>query len=192
MQFFKKKDQQISKITGTRWINPLHRKFSEDLKKQIIWKLLDFVVVLCFNLIYLNLIFPKVVKSYLAYVIDPDIPLPLFLLLTIVIDTFKVWVRDTCSNTSLSGWSLYASVKRPSQGAGGNALLASAAAPKSWKVHSASTDHPAGACQCPELCKHLAWHVLCGASRGKALATFLTPADAFGRRSSNNQTVFMN
>lgn len=143
---FLKKDQQIFKITGTRWINPLHGKFSEDLKKQIIWKLLHFVSVLCFNLIYLNLIFPKVVKSYLAYMIDPDIQLPLLLLLTIVIDSFKVWVRGTCSNTSLSGWSLYASVKRPSQGAGGNVILASAVAPKSWKIHPPSTDHPAGAC----------------------------------------------
>lgn len=137
---FLKKDQQIFKITGTRWINPLYRKFSEDLKKQIIWKLLDFVVVLCFNLIYLNLIFPKVVRSYLAYMIDPDIQLPLLLPLTIVTDGFKVWVRETCSNTS------YASVKHPSQGAGGNALIASAVAPKNWKVHPPSIDHPAGAC----------------------------------------------
>lgn len=58
---------------------------------------------------YLNLIFPKVVKSYLAYMIDPDVQLPLFLLLTIVIDSFKVWltrelwVRGTCSNTGLTG-----------------------------------------------------------------------------------------
>lgn len=58
---------------------------------------------------YLNLIFPKVVKSYLAYMIDPDVQLPLFLLLTIVIDSFKVWLtrelwlRGTCSNTNLSG-----------------------------------------------------------------------------------------
>lgn len=143
---FFKKDQQIFKIPGTRWINLLYGTFSEDPKKQIIWKLFHFVTVLCFNLIYLNLIFPKVVKSYLAYMIDPDIQLPLLLLLTIVIDSFKVWVRGTCSNTSLSGWSLYASVKRPSQGAGGNVLLASAVAPKSWKIHPPRTDHPAGAC----------------------------------------------
>lgn len=143
---FLKKDQQIFKITGTRWINPLHGKFSEDLKKQIIWKLLDFVVVLCFNLIYLNLIFPKVVKSYLAYMIDPDIQLPLLLPLTIVTDSFKVWVGETCSNTCLSGWNPHASVKHPSQGAGGNALFASAVAPKIWKVLPPSTDHPAGVC----------------------------------------------
>lgn len=87
---FLKKDQQISKITGTRWITPLHRKFLENLEEQNISKWLGFVVVLCFNLIHLHLIFPKVVKSYLAYMIYPDIQLPLFLLLTIVRDSFKV------------------------------------------------------------------------------------------------------
>lgn len=74
---------------------PSPREVFKDLKKQLIWNLLDSVVLLCFNLIHLNLIFPKVVKSYLAYVIDPDIQLPLLLLLTIVIDSFKVWVRET-------------------------------------------------------------------------------------------------
>lgn len=64
---------------------------------------------LCLNSIYLNLIFPKVVKSYLAYMIEPDIQFPLFLLLTIVIDSFKVQltrelqVRGICSHTIVSG-----------------------------------------------------------------------------------------
>lgn len=116
-----------------------------------------------FNLIYLNLIFPKVVKSYLAYMIERDIQLPLSLLLTIVIDSFKVWltrelwVRRTCRSTGLSGW-------RPcAQNAGSNVLVTSAVAPKSCEVHPHSTDHPAGVCSCPELCQHLTSHVLCGA-----------------------------
>lgn len=64
---------------------------------------------LCLNSIYLNLIFPKVVKSYLAYMTEPDIQFPLFLLLTIVIDSFKVQltrelqVRGICSYTIVSG-----------------------------------------------------------------------------------------
>lgn len=106
---FLKKDQQISKITENKWITPLHKKLSEALKNQF-----AFVVFFYFNSLYLNLIFPEVVKGYLAYMIEPDIKLPLFLLQTIVTDSFKVWltrelwVRGTCSNTSLSGWRLSA------------------------------------------------------------------------------------
>lgn len=61
-------------------------------------------------LLDLNIVFSNVViQSYLAYVIDPDKHFPLFLLLTVVTDGFKVWltrelwVRGICSHTSFCG-----------------------------------------------------------------------------------------
>lgn len=146
---FFKKDQQISEITETRWITPLHRVFFQRTWRSKMFE--NYLILLSFlffyfNLIYLNLIFPKVVKSYLAYMIEWDVQLPLSLLLTIVIDSFKVWltrelwVRRTCSSTSLSGWRLCA------QNAGSNVLVTSAVAPISCEVQPHSTDHPAGVC----------------------------------------------